>query len=846
MHPATPSRHAPVALLRCVVLVAALGAIFVSGGGTPRGVHRNLVNAILALLAVGTVVLATRPERWLPAAMRDRHVAPLSLLALDLLAVGLAGTYLRSPEPPVADVAFLGAYLVGVLVAITGRRAAAAGLGTLAGAMVLLLWQGGSVPEADAGTRAAEARLDLLLALSVTLIGAGTSLTAVLTGWVDGEVRKRVTAQAVERELRTRESIATEMAVFSHDARAVGSLSELAEAILLHVRLHFPTAVRAVALEDAGDRVAVWEDAGATDEGGAEERRRRLEQALREAGSTSLVPRVQVRSGTGTRATDPRLRTTIAIPVHATGRVGGVVFVGDPRRDAVPPERLGALAELGRQAGDALRRLERSRDEQTRRTSLLLSHMREGVVLLGSDGGVLLSNPAGTRVLEALGHRPDGTVSFGDASAHDLAAIAAGSVRRWSIGVKSPDGRSLLFSAVAVAVVDGGARLGTLVTISDVTDEDRARRRLLQAEKMSVVGQTLASVAHELNNPLAAIVGYADLLTGAEVPADTQRVLGRIREQATRTSRIVKNLLNVARRRGPERVRLSLNEVVSAVLDLFQYEARLHGIVLAPDLSPDLPSVLGDRHALQQVLVNLVQNALHALRGAGRGGRVEVSTRADGEWVRLEVRDDGPGVPEAARSRVFEPFFTTKGADEGTGLGLAISRGIAREHGGDLLLEERADGRPGAVFVVRVPRASRTTADTPAAAPIPEGVPARVLVVDDEAAVRDSLVQTLTRLGAQADSVATASDAERLLGGEVPYDAVLLDVRLPGRSGLAMHADLAATAPERAKRIVFMTGDLVNDDVYRAVRATGNALLEKPFTADELRATLSKAVAAAH
>ncbi len=291
-----------------------------------------------------------------------------------------------------------------------------------------------------------------------------------------------------------------------------------------------------------------------------------------------------------------------------------------------------------------------------------------------------------------------------------------------------------------MGVVDGGARLGTLVTLTDVTDEERGRRRLLQAEKMSFVGQTLASVAHELNNPLAAIVAYADLLAEASVPPNVGQLLERIREQATRTSRIVKNLLNVARRRGPERTRSSLNEIATSVVELFAYDARLSNVLIQPILDPDLPPLLVDRHSIQQIIVNLVQNALHSLRSRKQAGTVEIGTSWSGSVARLVVRDDGPGVPAEARGRLFEAFFTTKGPDEGTGLGLAISRGIAREHGGDLTLEDRGDGRPGAQFSLRLPLAEREAAPTEAPAQVPEGVPANILVVDDEAAVRDSLV----------------------------------------------------------------------------------------------------------
>jgi two-component system NtrC family sensor kinase len=289
---------------------------------------------------------------------------------------------------------------------------------------------------------------------------------------------------------------------------------------------------------------------------------------------------------------------------------------------------------------------------------------------------------------------------------------------------------------------------------------------------------------------------------------------------------------------------VNLNEVVTCVADLFGYDARLSGISLVPDLDGALPSVEADRGALQQVLVNLVQNAIQALRGRGRGGRIDVVTSMAEGAVRLVVRDDGLGVPEPIRLRLFEPFVTTKG-EEGTGLGLAISRGIAREHGGDLVLEGRDDGGSGAQFTLRLPlRAGRAKEAEPSPVELPEGVSGRVLVVDDEHAVRDVVAATLRRLGAEVEAVATAEEALRRCEAGQAYDAVLVDLRLQGASGLDVHRRLRARQPLLARRLVFMTGDLVNDELIAEVRATGRPILEKPFTGEELRRALALGVTA--
>jgi two-component system NtrC family sensor kinase len=833
------SRVAALALVRGAAVAAAAVAVYLVDGARLTGLHADLLRYFALFLVAGVV---------LPRAVHLLTLVPLLLLAGDLVALGAIGTFLAVPNAAVGaavagpSMPFLAGLLVAVLVAVTGRRLGAGALGALAGAMIVVLGASLAAPHASPESE------NLLIAVHVGLVAAAALESAVVTGWIHEDLRRKHAAVAVDREIRSRDSLASEMATFAGSAAAAESLAEMGEAIVQHLRRHVPTRARAVVLEAYGQRVAIWEEAGRLDDDQVERRRLRLQAALRDAGSSTVVDRLDARS-TSSRALPEShvFATAIGVPIHVGGRVDGVIFVADPRRSALPEDRIGALAELSRRTGEGVQRLERRRHEHARRTSLLLGQMREGVLLLDAEARVVLSNPAGRDALKALGRDLDEPVVLGEATAAELAAVPPGATRRLVVNAPSADGLDVHMSVAATGVVDGGHRLGTLVTLTDVTEEERARRRLLQAEKLSVVGQTLAGVAHELNNPLAAIVGYADLLQEETVSPDVERLLGRIREQSTRASRIVRNLLNVVRRRGPERTQVGLNEVAQSVADLFAYDARLSNVEVALRLDPELPPVSADRHAVQQVLVNLVQNAVHALRASAKGkarggGRVEIRTHQDKGAVLVTVQDDGPGVPVESRQKIFEAFFTTKGPEEGTGLGLAIARGIAREHGGELLLEPSP---VGAAFTLRLPCA--TGALCPAIRgplpDVPDGVPPHVLVVDDEAPVRDSLAAQLARLGSRVDAAGTPLEATRLLSGSPAYDAVLLDVRLPGTTGIDLHRALRARNPGLASKVVFMTGDVVNDDVLEELKRTGNAVLEKPFTFEELRTALNRAAA---
>lgn len=808
--------------LRALLLASALGAalaLYLRGtGGTP------LLAAALGLLAWLLVgAFAMRPSA------RSRRSA-VTVLAVDVLAVGALGAVL-TPHSPALQSPFLAAYVVAVLVAAMGRRGLAALLGALAGAMILAL---------GLSFFPASGEPDLLVALLRTaMLVTAAPATAFTMGAFEAEARRRALSEQLEREIRSRDAEAAELVTFTQALARSEGLAELGEAVLRHLRCHVDLTAHAVVLEAEGEHVAVWEEKGRLEPDHVENRRQRLQTALAAYGSPYVLARLHARSLDGQPASPRPVETTIVeVPIQAGSRTAGMLLVCDPRRAALAPQRIGVLADVARRTGEALLRFERSRSEETRRTALLLRQMREGVLLLGPDGRALLANPALREALELVSEDQALPEAIGEVRLDELARTPPGVSRRFRATLPRLDGRRTTeLSGTAVGIVDGRKRLGTLVTLRDITDEELSRRRLMQAEKMTLVGQTLAGVAHELNNPLAALIGYADLLRCASVPEALERPLKQMREQAMRATRIVRNLLNFARKRNPQRVAVQVADLAQATVELFAYEARMNDVTVHLDIAADLPTVLADPHAVQQVLVNLVQNAIHALAGSERRPRqVTVAAHATPDGLMVQVRDNGTGVPAALRTRIFEPFFTTKGASQGTGLGLALARAAAREHGGELLLEP--DTGEGACFTLRLPRRQPSAPYPAAEGPADAGrVPASVLVVDDEASVRESLVAQLGHLGSRVESACDMAEAQRMLLHGA-YDAVLLDVRMPGGSGIELHRALAARNPELARRVVFMTGDFVNDDVLSRVRETGNQLLEKPFTIDELAGAL--------
>jgi signal transduction histidine kinase len=225
--------------------------------------------------------------------------------------------------------------------------------------------------------------------------------------------------------------------------------------------------------------------------------------------------------------------------------------------------------------------------------------------------------------------------------------------------------------------------------------------KLMHTEKMAAVGQLVSGVAHEVNNPLTAILGFADLLLeNPEVPPAARQDLGVIVQEAQRTRVIVQNLLSFARQSPPERQPVQLNGVLRRTLLLRSYDFSSHGVEVVERLQEPMPEIMGDAHQLQQVFLNIINNAYDAVRETGRQGQIEIETAARDGFAEVVFRDNGDGIQDP--DRIFDPFFTTKEVGKGTGLGLSICYGIVHEHGGDISCRNNV-GKPGATFTVRLP-----------------------------------------------------------------------------------------------------------------------------------------------
>src|SRR6267154_5137740 len=383
---------------------------------------------------------------------------------------------------------------------------------------------------------------------------------------------------------------------------------------------------------------------------------------------------------------------------------------------------------------------------------------------------------------------------------------------------------------------------GVVLSGRDVTDLKRLEEQLIQAEKLAAMGQMLAGVAHELNNPLTAIIGVTELLREREGTDDsTRRQLELTHRQARRAARIVQNLLEFSRPASPQKKPLDVNNILERTLQLHEHSLRRNNIEVDSRLPAELPGVIGDANQLIQVFLNLITNAEQAIREVRDSGRIQIRAGRNGNQLTITVQDDGVGIRPEALQRIFDPFYTTKRPGGGTGLGLSICMSIVREHGGIIEAEVLPAG--GSAFTIYLPS---TPAETPSTAsettrPAAELFKGRgVLVLDDEESLRMLLQEGLAIHGLRVDCAATIDEALAYFGRS-SYDVLLCDLHLSA-NGFAVDGREAAplllqAAGAQKPAVIFMTGDLIESSAQSAGRG-GPFWLQKPFRVSDVLALL--------
>jgi PAS domain S-box-containing protein len=500
---------------------------------------------------------------------------------------------------------------------------------------------------------------------------------------------------------------------------------------------------------------------------------------------------------------------------------------------------------------DEMRAEVRRRREASEKLQNILDHSPDLIGSVDAAGRISEFSRGGEILLglerdETIGHRLDEFFPEPEAQARFGRLLRSGEpLRNFETRVRHRDGglRDALVAASPLRDEAGSASpCGAVFIVQNITELKAARGHLVQAEKLTALGEVVSGVAHELNNPLSGVLGYAQLLMRGPMEGRQQRALERIFDSAMRCQKIVQNLLAFSRRYPSEKRYLGLNGLVEKTLDLKEFDLKVSRIRVERNFQEDLPRTMLDFNQTQQVLLNLINNAQQAMAAHRGGGTLTLMTRDIGGMIQLRVTDDGPGIPRDNLPRIFDPFFTTKPVGEGTGLGLSISYGIIRDHGGRIWAESEP-GR-GTTMVVELPvrreAPLQETLDTPVATALPATPrPLRVLAVDDEPVILDLLVDVLSGAHHSVDTAATGQEALRKIERD-RYDLILLDLKIPDTDGRRVFETICERWPALRDRVVFASGDTVHAGTRAFVEWSGRPCIEKPFRLETLAEILAE------
>jgi len=555
-------------------------------------------------------------------------------------------------------------------------------------------------------------------------------------------------------------------------------------------------------------------------------------------------------------------RSVLVLPLVFGKEVLGTLFLRASRERPFDPEEIRFCKVAAGVSANALKnallfREVKSEAERHRETGEKLRRVLDGTpdMIVGIDdrGRINEFNRGAERLTgidaaEAVGRPFVEVLPFRDRPAR-LADRADDTLERGEVELEDRSGRLLELSLVTSPLLGPGGKAAGQVCIGrDVTELRRVERSLAQAERLSSLGEVVAGVAHELNNPLSGVVGYAELLRLHSSDDGQVRDLERILDSARRCQRIVHNLLSFSRKHPLERKVQDLNQCICRILELKEYQLRSAHIEPVLELDTELPPASFDFHQIEQVVLNLINNAEQAIRSTGKDGRIVLRTRARNGFIYLEVEDDGPGVADHIRDRIFDPFFTTKEVGQGTGLGLSVSYGIVQEHGGTIRLRKSGD-RGGACFELGLPVArGRIEPEAGQTDPTPEPPPStlrgrRILVAEDEPVVLDLFTRILRDEGAQVTIARDGEEAWECMAS-CDFDLVVTDIRMPNMDGQRLYEKVAEERPEMLRRFVFATGDIVRKETLGFLERLPNRILTKPLQVETVRRVLGRALAA--
>jgi two-component system NtrC family sensor kinase len=515
------------------------------------------------------------------------------------------------------------------------------------------------------------------------------------------------------------------------------------------------------------------------------------------------------------------------------------------------------LEEVQRSSKQTHEALQTATIERNRLTTKIsLAEERYRTLFQESQEGIIVVNAISLKIVDwnPAAHRLLGIDSSSTETHHigDFLVLPSGQEKvRWfdllsqspQVTLRCLDGRTVMVDLSSTALELEGQPAYHLV-MRELNERARLEQQLREAEKLSALGQLASGIAHEVNNPLFIMNGLLELILARPGADDrTRSDIQKVIKEGNRAAALIRNFLAVARKKHPDMQPIDLNRMLAEISENQRLARPVQPIPCAMQLDPHCPPISGDSAQLQRVFINLYRNAEQATEKHVANPQIKIITRRKGELIQVRIEDNGPGVPAHLASKIFEPFFTTKEVGEGTGLGLSISHQIVFDHHGRIYCEPSSLG--GAAFVVELPLVtipeaaapapslpaeslSQSGAEPPASAPPPPACrAARILMIDDEAALAEMICEYLNMTGHRAQFCSNTEEALALLE-RVPFDLVISDFRMPGMTGEQLYEKTRSRDPEMARRMVFMTGDIIGGDAKRFFSTNDVPFLTKP------------------
>jgi len=522
----------------------------------------------------------------------------------------------------------------------------------------------------------------------------------------------------------------------------------------------------------------------------------------------------------------------------------------------VPTQYRGKLAVIGYFVDITERK---QAEERLKLLSDALEASVDGIAVADMEGNIAFSNKA---LCQMWGYSPDELSHMKTARLYvrselgrllnEIAPqIIAGGWTGELTGLRKDGAEFPLMCSCAPIYNEQGQVVFLIAVYRDIAEQKKAEaerieleRRAQLSSRLASVGEMASGIAHEINNPLTGVIGYAQLLMEKDLPKDIKGDLKVINDGAQRVADIVRRMLSFARQHKPERTYTSINEIIESTLKLRTYALETSNIEVNTRLDPDLPATMADAGQLQQVFLNLIVNAETEMKLAHGRGKLSIKTEKRDNTIRISFRDDGPGIAKKNLDKIFDPFFTTREVGQGTGLGLSMCHGIVTEHNGRIYARSRLG--KGATFIVELPIVAEEK-QLEMAEPVVKAekvAGARILAIDDEPTVLQYLSQVLTDEGHKVETVDNADDALRMVKNN-RYNLILSDIKLPSMSGIELYKELQKVAKSLAKRVVFITGDVMGTDTRDFLLKTKAPYITKPFDAEELKWDINRILAEA-